>query len=474
MTIEDDTEPLVHRLDSLLPLFDVRDRPMHDGLSDIGERWVIEPSKLYLGPYLQAVADMPCYLTLAAEHTLKGRFGDNRLPHQILPKIDFAITQDCGINCFADLFDGKFTAAMEGLLPLAALEISIHFFSRKDYKPTIGSVDKTAYLYLSGTEEVPFFQLVENRFIPLLGETVPKTSLEGLYRSAVALRGNARKFDVESGMPLQAEAYVAQFDTLIEYMMPRCEVRQKYVYYAALSLCLFFWLHESSHVVDGHLDRLQAAQDSGASRISEHVNYEMFEDKWAEQSYCLPKDQLLAMELQADSEAITLVTALILEGYDDDLFGAGLENNFPETSKEERVEIFLLAVYSALNAMRCKELYFSAITGNNTHPRFSIRSRHVLAIVFRMAEADPRLENCIQNLLDEIESLKNDVSNAWLLSEKGKQVFDLDLDLEEIVKLGRLGASSLNDEHTKKYGSVQILVQDTVKKLIEEGVAERI
>ena len=464
-------DPIIHHIDHDLPQFDPnKSGPRHDGFSDLGERWIINPSEYYCGPYIAAVAAMP-HFVCSLSNILTERLAPSDLVEKLkVPDIDFGILNQRGLNCVADLFNDKYSIAMEGALPICALELSIHFLSKPDVFPNIGDTSRIAHLYLSGTEEIPFFQIEQNRFIPLVGTRVPERSQEGLYRSAISISGNARRFSTDDGSALNAATYIKQFDSLIEYLLPNCPIRRKYVYFSAFSLCLFFWMHEVAHVTNGHLLRLDSFDGDGPLRLFEHPNFDSHSDAWATKSYDLDEDLLLAMEIDADSDAMMFIVSLILEGHDDSLFGSADDGNFPETTVSDRVTLFLIMVYGALNALRQKEIHHPLPTSNTRHPRFSVRLKNVFAIVQRMSEADDRLKDCIDLLFSFIDATKSDVAHSRVFS--GQYDENIDTEFDEILRLNGVLRKDITDGSLVRHGSLKVMIRSVMNNLIDKGIAE--
>lgn len=330
--------------------------------------------------------------------------------------ITFGLVDTCSINCYAALFQGRYYVAMSAMVPFCLLELASWLLARKDVLPELGNPSAGPKLALDGVEATPFFQVAQGRFIPRLHESINEHEAELLYRSAAMLRGNAQRFDHETGEQLKATLYLEQFHTLFDFLMPACPVRRYHVEYLVNVMSTYFWIHEITHVTNGHLDLLSPAGEQRRGLLREFPETGEFAAQ--REQHAIDGQTQLSMELDADLEALMITIGLILEGRDDE--------GRSKLDPYEKVRLFVFMLLETYMALACEEA--KRQDAPTAHPPAHVRLLHLGIYCMHLASGDPKLDQAVHSAvtlaketiwpgvraLYDIGSLGDDEIKAWM------------------------------------------------------------
>lgn len=227
-------------------------------------------------------------------------------------------------------------------------------------------------------------------------ETIRQTGCAFIRRhplSRVPVRSATRQFDRATGLRMGAEAYLAQNHTLFEYLLPECPVRAYHVDYV-VNVVSTFWVHELSHVLQGHLELLRASHGSEVLRLCEFPEMDVAGSEWMDMVAGTSVDQTLAIELDADIEAILVTIAMIVGGWDDEG-----ESQLDALTKVKLFTFFLCAVFGAIST----EESMWMPTHIMSHPPARIRLLNALMLITLDQSWDTR----VAGALDETVRLVN-------------------------------------------------------------------
>ena len=279
------------------------------------------------------------------------------------------------------------------MIPVGLLELAAYFFSEEDFYPEIGNSDEGALLQLDGVETVPLFQIAENRFRPRTTKQMSEEQAFSLYQQACMVRGHSGFFEVDTGRPLTASEYLDQFDTLIDFLLPVCQLRRAHCRYMADILVHFFWFHEIAHVTSGHLKHLQELTSNPVVNLCEFPDLRspgklLGAAKFESAPY-------VSLELDADIEAALITIGTIM-------IGADIESDeFPYEDKYKRVELFVIMLVSVMTGF-AKRFDRSGLATSQTHPCARMRLINILTYLYNFSDTDEQLEASIRKGLDSV------------------------------------------------------------------------
>lgn len=415
--------------------------------SSVGEKWDTSNSPLYYKNLLAYVQDLPNAIYGTTEK-LKNSIPEHERPENYdLPPMTFGVLNAQKLNCYAACKNGHYYLAIGGLIPFALSEIAAYFFSHQDFFPDIGEPDRHAPIQLDGVETPPFFQIAENKYYPLVSESYSMAETNIVYKNVFTIRGNTQHFDHRTGLLLTAEEYLGQNFTIFDMIKPECEIRKRHCDYVVTTMCTFFWLHEIVHVTHGHI---RLMQDMKSTKSNEPVVMQEFPDHIFVRSEHegIDNDLLLAMEFDADIEALMITLGFIMEDLDH-------EEDDMVCDKYKRVEIFtffLIAVFSAI----AKHENRGNKTRYTSHPPIQYRLLNIMKYLFAFSSKDKKLEGAINNAINIVKHLSEYNKYAYL-----KNVFMYEKSqMDKWMKIDILRDE--DDIYNAKfhYGNMRILVMD--------------
>lgn len=380
----------------------------------------------------------------------------NELPagkRAALPDIQFGLLNSQKLNGFATQFNGRYFVALGGLVPMALLEFSAYLFSQSGFFAHIGDLGQPPVIKLDGALAMPFFQLAENQFAVEVSNQIGDDEALALTRALDAVRLQARKHDENTGAELTAPEYMRQYDVLLDLMMPRCPVRREHCRYLAAVMAHFFWFHEIAHVTMGHLRSLSS---DGEEQLS---LYELPDPSLApagglKTAYQKSRsDVMLAMEFDADFEAILMTIGIIQRDIDIET------DDFPYIDSYQRVELFIMFLITLFQVFSKHEKRFEVDPG--THPPANIRLFNMIAVLSEMVTEDDELTAAIARGLNMAKVISERQGFAFLegevdLAEEHKRIW---------ARINEERRSLVNAYDTYQYGNLRITIAGFLEKV---------
>lgn len=309
------------------------------------------------------------------------------------PKIHTGLLNSQTLNCHAALMNDHYFIGMSSMVPVALLELSAYFFSEEYFYSEIGNADEGPQIQLDGVETVPLFQIAENKFRPRTTKKLSEEQAFSLYQQACMIRGHAGFFKVDTGRPLTASEYLDQFDTLIDFLLPVCQLRRAHCRYLADIMAHFFWFHEIAHVTLGHLKHLQEINLNPIVNLCEFPDLRSPSDLLGAEKFEEPP--YVSLELDADLEATLITIGTIM-------IDADIESDeFPYEEKYKRVELFIFMLVSVMTGF-AKRYDRSGLAPSKTHPCARMRLLNILSYLNEFSDTDERLEESIHRGLDRV------------------------------------------------------------------------
>ena len=310
-----------------------------------------------------------------------------------LPKIHTGLLNSQTLNCHAALMNETYFIGMSSMIPIALLELAAYFFSEDDFYPEIGNADEGPQLQLDGVETVPLFQIAENRFRPRTTKKLSEEQALSLYQQVCMVRGHAGFFEVDTGRRLNASEYLDQYDTLIDFLLPVCQLRRAHCQYLADIMAHFFWFHEIAHVTSGHLKHLQNLTSNPLINLCEFPDLRSPNKLLGSTKFETPP--YVSLELDADLEAALITIGTIM-------IDADIESDeFPYENKYKRVELFVFMLVSVMTGF-AKRYDRSGLAQSQTHPCARMRLVNILTYLNNFSDADEQLEASIHQALDRV------------------------------------------------------------------------
>lgn len=369
-----------------------------------------------------------------------------------LPKIHSGIINGQSLNCYAARSQDQYYIGMTGMIPIALLEISAFFFSEESFYPDIGDTSDAPVVQLDGRETVPFFQIAENRFVPLSSKSIGDVESEHLLRSICTLRGNATAYDHSTGIRLSAKQYLLQFDTLIDMLLPVCVIRREHCRYLASIMVHFFWYHELAHVTQGHLRHLQIRNSLESIRLGEFpdLSFSSIHDG----SIRIEDIQTLSMELEADVEATLMTIGSIMIDLDIE------SDDFPYVDKYKRVELFVFMLVSVFGAFSFRYNRFG-LKETKSHPPAKIRLINILRYLITFSGKDKKIEKSIINGIDRAKGLGKYGKFSYL--NVSANLTDEDIEILQVIDKNRLTLPNAYDSYN--YANLRVLIDKWLREM---------
>lgn len=371
-----------------LNLFD-QDLAFDVVFSDCGGRWKdSKQEQAFHSPFLQEIENFPQTMVEMAKGILSNSPNNADL---LFPEMCFGLIDGQTLNCYASRVGNRYFVGISVLMPIALLELSSYFFRDPNFFPNLGDPSLSPIVGLDGIEEVPFFQIAQNRFSPLIAKDLSEDRAMRLHESICQMRGNAAHRDHETGLRITGGNYIRQMEGLVELILPRCPVRRRYAMLAARQVCMFFWLHEIAHITQGHLRTLQVRDGIAQSRLFELPDG--FLPKQGGLACTSTDSTLFALELDADVDALVNTISMILRGLD------GSDTGYPEWDSYESVKLFTFMVTATFGALakRAERHQWSA---SLSHPPEKLRLVNIFKYLLHMSTKDPALNAAVLGGLD--------------------------------------------------------------------------
>lgn len=423
-----------------------------------GRRWNVDVNEFYQKPLFTYIQSIPEVLYRWAAEDISNVPPNYRPESFDLPEISFGILNTQRLNCYATHRSGRYYIGMSGMIPMAALEIACYFFSDNDFFVNIGEPDKQPFVQLDGVEAPPFFQFSENRYWPLIWDGLPRDEAQNLFKSICTIRGNTRRFNHETGQMVSAEEYWSQNFSVMDLIKPQCPVRRAHCDYISIIMSTFFWLHEITHVTAGHL-RLLAERNQGSS-----VSIAEFPD-WIYGQALQSEDAsdsklLLAMEFDADIEAVMLTIGLIMQDLD--------QEHPLVTEKYLRVELFiffLFAIFGSIS-LQDKRLGRHKI---GTHPPAKFRLINLMKYIQRFSSVDDNLNAAMLRGMERTAEFGRFGKLSYL-----RNVFSFEVQELEAWNLVDMRRAAEDMESAASfYGNFRLIVHSFLVGLLDGGVIEK-
>jgi len=362
-----------------------------------------------------------------------------------LPEIHSGLLNCQGLNCYASRSNGRYFVGMSTMIPIALLEMAAFFFSEEDFLPMIGDNEDGPMVKLDGLETLPFFQIAENKFRPMLPKNMSDAEAESLYKSICVIRGNAGLYESDTGRRLSANEYLTQFDTLIDLLLPVCQIRRAHCKYMAEIMEHFFWFHEIAHVTQGHLRHFEKQTEAPVVSLREfpdlaYSGLETGEIRITTAPY-------IGFELDADIEAALMTIGSIMLDLDIE------SDDFPYVDRYARLEIFVFTLIAVLGSFSMR-YNRSNIEENLTHPCSQIRLQNVILHLTNFTDDDPKLGEAIGRGMSLAASLGQYPRFSYLASCTSLN----DEDLENLFEIGKQRLNLPNAFDTFGYGNLRPLI----------------
>jgi hypothetical protein len=429
-----------------------------------GGKWDLDNHSNFLTYLLTYIQSIPGVIYDLAQDLYAKNMDTLSVPGRgnfALPPITFGLTNSQQLNCFAKKLDKHFYVAMNGFLPIACLEIACFYFSDHQFYPEIGDPKQQPYIQFDGIEEIPFYQLIENRYFPRIWDGLAEGEAENLYRSVCTVRGNTKRFDSTTGEMLSTEAYIAQNFTVIDLLRPRCPIRRNACNQVAINLATYFWLHEIAHVTRGHIALKSTLEDKELIQMFEFPNYYFGTDDDNLLDSEETRKLILAMEFDADIEAIMNTIGLILDDID-------VEVDTSKAERYQRIELyvfFIVVMFAAITAhdRRIKRL------SSHTHPPALYRLINIIKYLLAISTTDERLNHHVANAVKKAIGF-----SRWGKYSYIRPLFNFDKkEMEYWNNIDSLRDEKIIDSGSYHYGNLRIITPWLYEKMLDKGVMKK-
>lgn len=314
--------------------------------------------------------------------------------------MSFGLVESVMFNCFArrELAHDRYHAGMSVAVPLATLELACYYFSYPQLFPNIGDPQGMPMVRIDANKHPPMFQLLDGKLFASFRKGVGETkaaNMESSISNAMRLANAVRLNDPQ----LSGTNYFKYFDSVLEFMLPECPVRRMHCEYMSYALIHYLWIHEISHITNGHLIELR--QRTG--QVEANFN-EFFLGQFASSPLSGNID-CLAMEFDADIEAATVMLGLIMGDIDIE------SDEEPFVSRLERVTLFIFGLVAFYTSVAAREL---ASKCSDTHPPALLRLENILIHMAGMVQQQGKLQQAILSGHQMFQSYWQQKQHPWL------------------------------------------------------------
>lgn len=415
--------------------------------SDFGGIW--RPSEMDLGfhvPILRYVESVPRVLIDVAQDMLAQA---EDVEDVRIPEIQFGLINSQTLNCFASVMSGRYYVGISVAMPIALLELAAYLFNRKTFFSQVGNSEGIPPIALDGVEEIPLFQIAENRFQPRFAKDLSEDRVEALAHSISLVRGSAFHMD-ETGRRLDGRTYINQFQGLLELLMPRCLIRRHYVQQAARIMTYFFWLHEIAHVTQGHLRTLRELSPHKRSSLFEFPDSRL--PAYMAEPATISDISLFSFELDADCEAIVNTIGMILIDLDIE------DEDRTDLDAYGRITLFtvmLVAVFGSMGKRSGRRSWSQSLS----HPPERIRLANILNYLLNFAHGDQKLRDAVQEGV----KIANELGQFSDFGSLNAIALVTDDEIAEMSRInnGRLKIPSAWDQY--RYGNLRVLARSFIR-----------